>query len=834
MSSRALRKLQREQEQQEQQEQVEHASAEETSENEPPSQPRKLNAFDMLNQAEDQSLTEDEDEREMDVGEVSTTTENIRDGNATLVQSPPTPKAKSKKKKRAKKKVTDAAQLEESSSKKERLKDTASLDEFDLALKSLSTHPPAQGVMSASAAPHETFPEMYRLLAIDSKNLNASNEMKRLFGNVALEGGNDEPGPGRRRGRVQHLDLGGALAGRNSPVSRGQGLAGLALRRNVFIAGKEEWPKATSGGLGMELVERLNDGTTEYRFLHNTVYQDVQRQFEICVESLDPQRLIHLLQFNPYHISTLLQVSEIAKQQGDHSVSGDLLERALFSFGRSVHSSFVHGLSEGKARMDFRRPENREFWLAAWRYVSNLGQRGTWRTSYEWAKLVFSLDPEGDPYCVAINLDQLALRGGQAEHFLKLCGCIPLDSFLVRPSLRISSALAKYRLKDAQGSRSQLREAIANYPYIFARLFQELNLEQTPRSIWGHVPHTNREKFECEVYVHNAKDLWNTPEAISLLVEVAESAERGLAAPRQDQEITLDEARHILLSGTPALIDLLPRGLTTLHTSTSDPLPPVENLPSYSSVTATEDSQAHESADRQPAPPAVPAASEGSETNGDDVRELNGLQNFFSRFLPWVESRETSNQDEAFQRAATESGEPEEVVRQHGSRLVQLLQRVVGMNIDTLLHPMEQTTGVPNAMGTGTASANGADSDEDEHTQLPDLVPAGGIPPTEPATSGPTALQAQEGPYDDERNQRWLAGQGMLKVQEFTAQHGADESAWGSYTADGEALISEYAGRVRQLKHQRTRDFIINYPLRQGTSTEVRDLVQRYVSRSRL
>ncbi|KAI4207199.1 MAG: hypothetical protein LQ346_000693 [Caloplaca aetnensis] len=831
MSSRALRKIQREQEQQKQ---VKHASAEEKSEDEPPIQPKKLNAFDMLSQAEDQPSTEDEDERETDAVDVLTRTGKATDGNSSPVRRSPKVKPKLKKKKKAKKQTTDAAQLDKSSSKKDISRDTAGLDEIDIALKSLSTHPSTQGVTSVSPASHETFPEMYQLLAIDSKSLNAANEMKRLFGNVALEDGNDEPGPGRRRGRVQHLDLGGALAGRNSPISRGQGLAGLALRRNVFVAGKEEWPKATSGGLGMELVERLNDGTTEYRFLHNTIYQDVQRQFENCVESLDPQRLIHLLQFNPYHISTLLQVSEIAKQQGDHSVSGDLIERALFSFGRAVQSSFVTALSEGKARMDFRRPENREFWLAAWRYVSNLGQRGTWRTSYEWAKLVLSLDPEGDPYCVAINLDQLALRGGQTEHFLKLCGCAPLDSFLKRPNLRISSALAKYRIKDAQGSRSQLREAIANYPYIFTRLFQELNLEYTPKSIWGQVPQTDREKFECEVYVHNAKDLWNTPEAISLLVEVAESAERGLPALRLDQEITLDEARHILLSGAPTLINLLPRGLTTLHTTSSDPVPPTENLLSYSSATADDVSQALESADRQPIPPAVPAALEGNDSDGEDVRELNSLQNFFSRFLPWIESRETSNQNEAFHRAAAESGEPEEVIRQRGNRLVQLLQRVVGMDIDTSLHVVEQTTGTPNATSTEIDSADGDGSDDDQYAQLPDLIPAGGIPPTEPATPESTASESQAQPYDDERNQRWLAGQGMLRVKEFATQHGADESAWGSHAAEGEALISEYAERVRQLRQQRTRDFIINYSLRQGTSAAVRDLVLRYVSRSRL
>lgn len=168
-----------------------------------------------------------------------------------------------------------------------------------------------------------------------------------------------------------------------------------------------------------------------------------------------------------YHISTLLQVSEIAKQQGDHSVSGDLLERALFSFGRSVHSSFTTALSEGKARLDFRRRENREFWLAAWRYIANLGQRGTWRTAYEWTKLVFSLDPEGDPYSVGLILDQLALRGGQAEHFLSLINNRQINQFLRRTNLYISEALAEHKLKNAHRARLLLREVIRDCEFHF-------------------------------------------------------------------------------------------------------------------------------------------------------------------------------------------------------------------------------------------------------------------------------------------------------------------------------------------------------------------------------
>ncbi|KAL8827922.1 MAG: hypothetical protein Q9170_006821 [Blastenia crenularia] len=830
MSSRALRKIQREQEQQKKLQQTRNTLEDELSEDEQQPKAKTMNAFDMLSKADDQESDKEDKEHDNEVLDPHTAG-GIQDGGESLTQSSSKSKSKSKKKKKSKKKTGIDSRTTNDPATNESREDSAGLDEIDLALKSLSMQSSTAGEKPAPSSSEENFPEMYRLLAIDSKNLNAANEMKRLFGNVVLEGENDEPAQARRRGRMQHLDLGGALAGRNSPVSRGQGLAGLALRRNVFIAGKEEWPKTTSGGLGMALVEKLNDGTVEYRFVHNTAYQDVQRQFETCVESLDPQRLIHLLQFNPYHISTLLQVSEIAKQQGDHSVSGDLLERALFSFGRSVHSSFVTALSEGKARLDFRRPENREFWLAAWRYVDNLGQRGTWRTSYEWAKLILSLDPEGDPYCVAINLDQLALRGGQAEHFLMLCKCPPLDQFLSRPNLHISTALARYRLKDVQGSRLQLREAIATYPYILARLFQELNLEHAPKSIWGQKPRTNREKFECEVYVYNAKDLWNTPEAISVLVEVAESVERGLEAPIQDQDITLDEARHILLSGTPALIDLLPRSFTTLQTTSSDPLCPPENLPSYASATTMESSEDRAVSERQQDLAEAPAAVTDEDGNADERRELNNLQNFFSRFLHRLGF---TNAAEAYSETAAASGEPEEVIVQRSNRMVQLLQRIMWSNTEgSRQNTTHQTPQAPDSTTTETSSVEEHDSDGTEHVEMPDEAPTSGNDLLQPGTPRQIPSTAHEEPYDDERNQRWLAGQGMIRLRDFTTLHSADENGWGNNSQEGAALVSEYARRVLQLRQQRTRDFIINYPLRQGTSLEVRDLVQRYVERQR-
>ena len=836
MSSRALRKLQREQEQQKQLDVLNKDDASDDElEHKEASLPKALNAFDMLNKVEEE---EDEAERS-DIAYSEGDEDPAPQSKETQHEDKPTAlakaKAKSKSKKKKIKKKTKAAENSESPVKSpEKSSKVPQLDEIDLALKSLSKNAKDGPSTSTRVKIDDVNLQLYRLLAVESKHLNALNEMKRLFGNAVLENEDESPGTPRRRGRgPQQLDLGAALAGRHSPASRGQGLAGLALRRNPFILGKEEWPKAPSGGLGMELVEKMEDGTVEYRFVHSTIYQDVQRQFETCVDSMDPQRMIQMLQFNPYHISTLLQVSEIAKQQGDHSVSGDLLERALFSFGRSVHSSFTVALTEGKARLDFRRPENREFWLAAWRYTSNLGQRGTWRTAYEWAKLILSLDPEGDPYCVALVLDQLSLRGGQLEHFLELSRCpfFSDDLWKYRPNVRISSALAQYKLKQAQMSRASLSKCIEDFPWIFARLFQVLNIDHIPKSIWGKSSQAERDKFDCEVYVHNAKDLWNTPEAISLLVEVAESTESVTVGASPDNAITLDEARHVLLSGVPTLINLIPREFTSMPASSSDPLPPLDNLPSYDPAPPADSHRVYQSSFEatddldegleQGTPNS--RSPEDHERDLSEAQELRGLQGLFHRFLPFLRPGQAPDdaQVENIARQADEQGTPRELIEEPAARFRELqpdntrINQAQGANVDQGRSEYEDENARRPPLEPTVES--GSDSD---HVSTP--------PHSAPARAGTIPREMQE-PYDDDRNQRWLAGQGMLRLRDFTAQHGTNEHAWPANS--GQGIVTEYAQQMLLLRQQRTRNFIMDYTLRQGTSLEVKDLVTREIQR---
>jgi len=137
------------------------------------------------------------------------------------------------------------------------------------------------------------------LLSTSTQHLKVAHEMRNLFGKAAVEAHED---PAERRARqrqnrqAREIDLETLLKGQHKP---GKGLAELTLRRNPLIQGKDDWPKATTGGLTMEMVDdKAPDGTIEFRFVHDKSYQAVQVTFQGLVEMGDPQNLIGLLTRN--------------------------------------------------------------------------------------------------------------------------------------------------------------------------------------------------------------------------------------------------------------------------------------------------------------------------------------------------------------------------------------------------------------------------------------------------------------------------------------------------------------------------------------------------------
>lgn len=565
MSTRALRKAQRELEEKialEKAAEEEHEEEEE-QEREPPTKHAQKSLF---------ALLDDQDGDDDDEGHEESEGENVKQLSAV---TPPASKS-GKKKKKKKKKAKSAPRVEEAGES-----DDSNFDaELASAIAANKKADSSAGVEkeSSTSARTQASDGVGQLLSVNTQNLHVANEMRRLFGRDAVDAERRAPAPARRGGR----------RGQGEPD---RGFPALSLRRNIFIQGKEEWPRATTGGLGMEIVRKNEDGTIEYRIIHSTAYQSAQKDYEVAVASMDPNRMVSLLQQNPYHTATLLQVSEIMKHQGQHAEAGDLIERVLFSYGRAVHSTFSHSLSQGKARLSFRHPENREFFLSTWRYIQNITMRSTWRTVYEWSKLLLSLSPEEDPYALKLLLDQYALRAQQGQHYLDFLNEDVLGWKKEEPwhaHISYSLALSYLQVSKMEEAREQLAAAIHDSPHLANALLRSLDLD-IPPAIWSyHEPSSPREALFTTLYVTRAKDLWLAPEASSLLISIAKEASE-LSKASHDDIVRQAEARHIHLTENDAFLRLLSAcDIQGLGPSASpgprpnvDPFPPHDNIESY-------------------------------------------------------------------------------------------------------------------------------------------------------------------------------------------------------------------------------------------------------------
>lgn len=542
------------------------AQDEESEEEDPVVVSKPKNAFDMLNEAEDE-----DDDNDDDVAEAEFT--DIQPPESTSQTQTPHSKASKKKKKKAKKKPksqADTPQQVQSDGE----------DEIDRALKELDLKKPSDE-QDDTLIEKSWEEDATKYLSIESKNLDPVNEMRGLFGNIALEEDSRRQQPTRRREQNMQggVDLQTSLSGRYNRAARGKELGALAKRRNCFMQGKEEWPLATSGGLSMEAMP-VTDFEKHFTVMHNQQYRAAQWDFRMAVESMQAEAMISMLQKYPYHIASLLQVSEIAKHQGDHSCSGDLLERALFTFGRTVHHTFPAAMREGTARLDFKKPANRELYLTIWRYIRNLEQRGTWKTAYEWSKILLQLSPRSDPFGVTMMIDQLALRGRQHQQFLDMTAETAYgQAWSYLPNICISKTIALLRAQKPKEARHQLALAMKRYPYVLNKLASALEVSPIPKVLWKSIPQTDGEKLYTELYITRAKDLWNTPETIGLISEVANTLDyyKIQDTPAPPLDISLEEARHIVLLEIPTLIALLPRNFTNMPTSSADVLPPSES-----------------------------------------------------------------------------------------------------------------------------------------------------------------------------------------------------------------------------------------------------------------
>ncbi|KAL2155466.1 hypothetical protein VTH82DRAFT_208 [Thermothelomyces myriococcoides] len=467
-----------------------------------------------------------------------------------------------------------------------------SVDEIDRVLQELKLEPQQPGDVGETPARGESANELNELLRINFQHLKAMNEMRRVFGKAMdVAEVEERTQENRQRGLPQNVDLETFLSARAAHPGQGsqgnKSMFDTILRTNPFIDGKKTWPRGTALGLKMIRVTEGSQDEVEFAFAHDKTYDALEGSFFGLVQMYDPMQIVHFLYRFPYHVSSLIQVSKVARQDQNSALAADLIERALFTFGRVSLSEFRKKLEKGQARMSFSRPENRQFYLAGYNLIQKLVLKGTYRTALEWAKLFLSINHD-DPYDMINWIHVLAIRAHEAKWFIKFCnsdGLTSASSTYAKQTL----PLAHFQLGDTAAAKSTLIKGMETFPWLYCSLFSALNLD-TPRPIWGIQPRNEDEALHTELYIHTAKDLWNTPQHISLLkdavafVSIPPNYASALGPP---PVVSLATARFIYLDNTPALMSAVPRGM--LHKAVPnfdfDPLPPPEEANTFSSET---------------------------------------------------------------------------------------------------------------------------------------------------------------------------------------------------------------------------------------------------------
>lgn len=520
----------------------------------------------------------DDDQADSDNEDNHEDEEEEQEVETTPAEPLPTPAKKSKKSKKKKKAKKAAATTEQTTDPAE-----DGEDEIDRALKELNIQRTSQQAGQQDAQTMYDV-QLARLLSISFDHLKVINELRAMFGQETIDSvrnqdeaeTRDERRRNRRGGPRQiQMDMETFLKGRP-----GEKIPDVVLRKNPFMQGKEDWPKASAGGLKMEAVTDERVEPTEYRFCHDKAYGMLEVQFYSLVDMMDPMRIVHFVHANPYHVNALIQTSRVAKQDHNAALAGDLCERALFTFGRVTLSSFRKKLERGLARLDFNRPENRQFWLAGYHYIKSLLQKGTYDTALEWTKLYLSLSPK-DEYGMMNFTHVLAIYAYESKWFIALCNSSYFNSdeydLPMKEYHRQTCVLAKLQLDDKEGALKDLVKGMETLPWLYSALCSAVNID-TPRAIWGVQPPSDAANLYTELYLHMAKDLWKR-DGTDLLKQAGELANKvDVFSLPPTQEVPLSIGRFIYLDNTPELMGLVPSSM--LHASPNfdyDPLPPARD-----------------------------------------------------------------------------------------------------------------------------------------------------------------------------------------------------------------------------------------------------------------
>ncbi|KAI8984868.1 transcriptional repressor TCF25-domain-containing protein [Trametes punicea] len=492
------------------------------------------------------------------------------------------------------------------------------MDDVDKALAELSLKYPDLKQQLATSSASSSSPAAARsfaaLLAVSLSHLDSEAELRKFFGSKVVSA---------------------AKSGSSATSAR----QSVLQRSNLTRPQPSWWPAQLREGLSVRLLtqEEAEAGLRRHGWqpLHGeklwTVeyskkYRAVTFEFMRTVMSGDPEGFYQLLRALPYHADTLLQLSEVYHHREEHSTAADFVDRALFTYERAFVGAF--NFTSGANRLDFDRVENRPFFLALHRQVTDLQRRGCVRTAWEFARLMYGLEPWSDPHGALLHLDYLSIKAGMTQWLLELWDLFEPDiekeardgkSPYVRriipnimPGIAYSRALALFIREEGSGdstherSTEALKHAIRNFPPVVPLLADkaDISLQGEIRSHPAFRIHPDASMLLSDshaifhllshIYAQRASSLWKLPARASWFADTVASVYSSLptvppAPPKlfftrfESPALSWSLYRHILVNESTcrSLFPFVPRSILDARHLACDPLPPSTRVNEY-------------------------------------------------------------------------------------------------------------------------------------------------------------------------------------------------------------------------------------------------------------
>ncbi|KAI0314510.1 transcriptional repressor TCF25-domain-containing protein [Amylostereum chailletii] len=459
---------------------------------------------------------------------------------------------------------------------------------------------PSQASSSKGKASTSAMREWHTLLAVSVPNLDPDAEMRKFFGAKVVAAAKNTAGASSSGRRPPQVDRSNLTKPRPGwwPAKLREGLTSRALTeeeakgKGLLEDGEEKW------------------WTVEY----SRRYKSVTLTFMRTVLSGDPEGLYRIVRQVPWHGDTLLQMAELYSHREEHSTAADFIDRALFTYERAFVGAF--NLTTGTHRLDFDRVENRPFFLAIHRQVIDLQRRGVFRTAFEFARLLYSLDPWSDPHGALLHLDFLAIKAGMHQWLLDVQDALHSTPAAVvhhLPGWAYARALA-LRVKNDATADTALQQAIRDFPSVIPLLADKADIalpgEVRGREVFRVYVKERYALFRLDaealvhllshLYVQRSFSLWKDPGHSAWFAAGVQSAVDSGKLPQRPTSSAAYTAfsarapsfapavyRHVLVLSASAgaqyqgLLAFLPAGAVRGNALACDPLPPAAAVSQY-------------------------------------------------------------------------------------------------------------------------------------------------------------------------------------------------------------------------------------------------------------